>query len=112
MIQSRLGGGGGTLSKTDPSQGHLQKVSPNLFSRKSCVQCPEMLFIRYGHALKVPLKLYKKRLRYIENWFRENKKYLLILCTFLKSDNLLIGDFRFDRAHKLMYCENYKIGYV
>ena len=73
-------------------------------------------FIRYGHALKVPLKLYKKRLRYIENWLREKKKYLLILCTSLKSDNLnqnyFMVDFRFDRAHKLMYCENYKIGCV
>ena len=39
----------------------------------------------------------------------------LIFCTLLKSENLnlyFIVNFRFDGKHKLMYCENYKIGFV
>ena len=65
---------------------YVYKSSESLFSTKSCAwfpKCPETglvfwIFIRYGHALKIPLKLYKKRLRYIENWFCKHDKHVLI----------------------------------
>merc|ERR1712038_1804744 len=55
---------------------NITEVEADLFQRRSLVKTTCK---KYGHALKIPLKLYKKRLR-------------------------------FDSAHRLMYCENYKIG--
>merc|ERR1711973_531820 len=55
---------------------NITEVEEDLFQRRSLVKTTCK---KYGHALKIPLKLYKKRLR-------------------------------FDSAHRLMYCENYKIG--
>jgi len=55
---------------------NITEVEEELSQRRSLVKTTCK---KYGHALKIPLKLYKKRLR-------------------------------FDSAHRLMYCENYKIG--
>ena len=110
------GGGGRTFSKTGPGQGNLQKVCIwKLILKENLVHgfqnCPETglvfrILIRYGHALKIPLKLYKKRLRCIENWFCKHDRWIDWYFV------LFIVNLRFDGAHKLMYCENYKIGLV
>ena len=52
---------------------------------------------RYGSRLKIPLKLYNKKLR----WFIKVE----ILMFYQHSD----WPFRFDLKHGIMYCENYKV---
>ena len=49
---------------------------------------------KYGRRLKVPLKLYNKKLRSAERMSISKKNV----------ENV----FRFDVEHNLMYCENYK----
>ena len=52
---------------------------------------------KYGSRLKIPLKLYNKKLR----WFIKVE----ILMFYQHSD----WPFRFDLKHGIMYCENYKV---
>ena len=52
---------------------------------------------KYGSRLKIPLKLYNKKLRWCIK--------VVILMFYQPSD----WTFRFDVKHRIMYCENYKV---